>query len=59
MSPIPSPPTNDSEPGQLLNELERRQDDVLQQLDELESQLDEVLKGLGVSAEENSEQDLA
>ena len=59
MSPIPSPAANDSEPGQLLNELERRQDDALQQLDELESQLDEVLKGLGVSAEENAEQDLA
>ena len=58
MSPIPSPQANDSEPGQLLNELESRQDDVLQQLDELESQLDEVLKGLGVSAEPAADQDL-
>ena len=59
MSPIPSRQTNESEPGQLLSELERRQDDVLQQLDELESQLDEVLQGLGVAAEQDNDQDLA
>jgi hypothetical protein len=57
MSPIPSPQANDREPGQLLSELERRQDDALQQLDALETQLDEVLKGLGVSAVEDTDQD--
>lgn len=59
MSPIPSSHSIDSEPGQLLNELERRQDDVLQQLDDLENQLNEVLQGLGVSVEEEPDQELA
>ncbi len=59
MSPIPSPNAHETEPGQLLNELERRQDDVIQQLDDLESQLDEVLKGLGVSTDHEVDQDLA
>jgi hypothetical protein len=59
MSPIPSSHTQDTEPGQLLNELERRQDDVLKQLDDLEDQLNEVLKGLGVAAEDEVENDLA
>lgn len=58
MSPISSlhPET---EPGQLLHDLERRQDDVLKQLDDLELQLNEVLKGLGVSAVEDVDIDLA
>ncbi|MCO8124868.1 hypothetical protein NHH03_24230 [Stieleria sp. TO1_6] len=38
--------TADREPGGLLEELERRQDDVLSQLDDLDAKLDEVLKGL-------------
>jgi hypothetical protein len=59
MSPIPSSHTQDTEPGQLLNELERRQDDVLKQLDDLEDQLNEVLKGLGVAAEDEVKNDLA
>ena len=59
MSPIPSSHTGDTEPGQLLNELERRQDDVLKQLDDLEDQLNEVLKGLGVTAEDEADLDLA
>lgn len=56
-----------SGPGNLLNELEQRQDDVLAQLDELDAKLNEVLKGLGAtmddevdsdcSAEDFSEQD--
>ena len=53
MSSTPTTLT-DSEPGQLLNELERRQDEVLLQLDDLDAKLTEVLKGLGV-AEENEE----
>lgn len=36
----------ESEPGGLLGELERRQDDVLNQLDDLDAKLNQVLKGL-------------
>jgi hypothetical protein len=36
-------------PGQLLHDLEQRQDDVLQQLDDLDAKLNEVLKGLSAS----------
>ena len=32
--------------GHLLDDLERRQDDVIAQLDDLDSKLEEVLKGL-------------
>ncbi|PHQ33668.1 hypothetical protein CEE69_19005 [Rhodopirellula bahusiensis] len=35
-------------PGMLLQELERRQDDVLAQLDDLEAKLNEVLSGLKI-----------
>lgn len=59
MSPIPSSNASEVEPGQLLNELERRQDDVLHQLDDLENQLKEVLEGLGVSTEEELDSDLS
>lgn len=47
----------DTQPGGLLDELERRQNDVLGQLDDLDAKLSEVLKGLepvsvpGVEAE--------
>ena len=44
-----SPTPSEMEPGQLLNELEQRQDDVLQQLDDLDAKLNEVLKGLGAT----------
>ncbi|TWU05582.1 hypothetical protein [Stieleria varia] len=43
------------EPGQLLAELEQRQDDVLAQLDALDAQLSEVLKGLEISVDEDPE----
>lgn len=33
-------------PGNLLDDLERRQDDVIAQLDDLDSKLADVLKGL-------------
>ena len=59
MSPTPTSQTSDSEPGQLLKELEQRQDDVLQQLDDLDVQLREVLKGLGVSTDLDAEADIA
>ena len=59
MAPIPSQPSSDIEPGHLLSELERRQDDVLKQLDELENQLNEVLRGLGVSAVHDETLDVA
>ncbi|EMI55311.1 MULTISPECIES: hypothetical protein [Rhodopirellula] len=39
-------------PGQLLADLERRQDEALEQLDDLEKKLNEVLKGLNVDVEE-------
>lgn len=56
MSPTPmSPAATEPEPGQLLYELEQRQDEVLQQLDALDAKLNEVLQGLGVTVEEDSE----
>ena len=44
------------EPGQLLTDLEQRQDDVLDQLDQLDAQLSEVLKSLGVGLDEDSDE---
>nr|WP_143548117.1 hypothetical protein [Rhodopirellula sp. SM50] len=41
----------ESQPGGLLGELERRQDDVLDKLDELDAKLSEVLKGLEPAAD--------
>lgn len=58
MSPNPASLVPDSEPGQLLKELEQRQDDVLKQLDDLDSQLREVLEGLGVTSHEETDNDL-
>lgn len=52
MSPTPIQHAADMEPGQLLHELERRQDDVLSQLDELDARLSEVLRGLGVNLDD-------
>lgn len=59
MSPTPTSQTAEEEPGQLLKELEQRQDEVLEQLDALDVQLQDVLKGLGVTLDENADQDLA
>ena len=59
MSPTPTSQTAEEEPGQLLKELEQRQDEVLEQLDDLDVQLQDVLKGLGVTLDENADQDLA
>jgi hypothetical protein len=56
MSPSPVPQTSEIEPGQLLKELEQRQDEVLAQLDDLDAKLREVLKGLGVSSEDVDEE---
>jgi hypothetical protein len=58
MSPTPNSQISDPEPGQLLKELEQRQDDVLEQLDALDAKLEEVLKGLGVSAQDEVDQEL-
>ena len=58
MSPTPTSQISDTEPGQLLKELEQRQDDVLEQLDALDAKLEEVLKGLGVTAQDEIDQDL-
>lgn len=58
MSPTQTSQVADLEPGQLLNELERRQDDVLEQLDTLDAQLEEVLRGLGVTLEDELDDDL-
>ncbi len=54
MSPA-SPPPEAIEPGQLLKELEQRQDDVLAQIDELDEKVRQVLQGLGVSLDESEE----
>ena len=55
MSPTPTSQASDIEPGQLLKELEQRQDDVLAQLDALDAKLEEVLKGLGVTVDDVSQ----
>ena len=52
MSPTPTSHASESEPGQLLYELEKRQDEVLSQLDALDAKLTEVLTGLGVTLED-------
>ena len=40
------------EPGQLLMDLERRQDEVLEQLDDLDAKLKDVLKELGATLDD-------
>ena len=52
MSPSPASHTSETEPGQLLKELEQRQDEVLAQLDDLDAKLRDVLQGLGVTPDE-------
>ena len=56
MSPTPASHSVDHQPGQLLDDLERRQDEVLLELDALDARLTEVLSGLGVSCEEEAEE---
>lgn len=58
MSPTPTSQINDLEPGQLLTELEQRQDDVLEQLDALDNQLQEVLRGLGLTLDDEINEEL-
>ena len=57
MSPAPTSHASEHEPGQLLKELEQRQDEVLAQLDDLDAKLQEVLQGLGISVEDEVDQD--
>jgi len=45
--------------GEMLLELERRQDDVLFQLDELDKKLTSLLSGLGVTLVDDQESDNA
>ncbi len=45
----------DEQAGNLLADLERRQDDVLAQLDELDRRVSDLLRGLGVTLIEDSE----
>lgn len=52
MFPLSLSGPDDDAPGQLLADLERRQDDVLAQLDDLEAKLADVLKGLNVDVSE-------
>ena len=52
MSPTPSSHVDDHEPGQLLYELEQRQDEALRELEKLEARLHDVLTGLGVSIDD-------
>ena len=52
MPPIPTSETAELEPGGLLGELERRQDEVLEQLEALDAQITHVLRGLGVTVDE-------
>jgi hypothetical protein len=48
MFPLSLSGPEEDAPGQLLADLERRQDDVLAQLDDLEAKLADVLEGLNV-----------
>lgn len=67
MSTVPNAVQLDDAPGQLLRELERRQDDVLSQLDLLNEQVEAVLGKLGIrldgepepAAEDSTEEELA
>ncbi len=58
MSPTPTSHTAETEPGQLLMELEQRQDEVLAELEQLDKRLKEVLDGLGVTLEEEVNDEL-
>ncbi len=49
--------TEDSQPGGLLGELERRQDDVIAQLEDLDAKLSEVLKGLEPEPKEDDSEE--
>lgn len=53
MFPLSLSGPQEDAPGQLLADLERRQDDVLAQLDDLEAKLAEVLRGLNVEVAED------
>ncbi|NND97240.1 MAG: hypothetical protein HKN47_07930 [Pirellulaceae bacterium] len=44
-----------TEPGQLLIDLERRQDEVLAQLDELDAKVTAVLKSLGATMDDEDD----
>src|SRR6056297_2806317 len=55
MSPAVISQISDPEPGQLLRELEKRQDEVLSDLDALDAKLQDVLRGLGVRIEDEIE----
>lgn len=52
MSPTASSHVDDYEPGQLLYELEQRQDEALRELEKLEARLHDVLTGLGVAPDD-------
>ena len=58
MGPPPTSITAEQEPGQLLKELEQRQDEVLEQLEALDQKLNDVLSGLGVTMDEESEAEI-
>lgn len=57
MFPLSLSGPDEDAPGQLLADLERRQDDVLAQLDDLEAKLADVLKGLNVEVSEGETSD--
>lgn len=55
MSTVPNAVDLQDAPGQLLRELERRQDDVLSQLDMLNAQVEAVLGKLGIRLDADPE----
>lgn len=59
MSPTPVSHSSEYEPGQLLHDLEARQDEVLTELDALDAKLQEVLRGLGVTLDDECDETLA
>jgi hypothetical protein len=58
MSPPPPSQLVETEPGQLLQELELRQDEVLVELENLDNRLREVLQSLGVTVDEECDETL-
>lgn len=50
-APMTTGPTTADAPGQLLRELEARQNEAMRELDRLEAQLASVMKGLDIEME--------
>jgi len=56
MPSLPNSPVETTEPGQLLAELESRQDEAMKELEALDEKLIQVLESLGVTPEKELEE---